>query len=176
MEPDSRRKPNESENVPLPATGISEILGLLELLRAKGGRDDIYKLANELQMEYGEILAAIKGAELLGFVHTPGGDVVLERLGEKVTRESIPERKAILAEQLEKIPVFRKVTEHLHAQEDHEMTRDEVLEKLAELIPNEDAEQTFSTLIHWGRYAELFGYNDDSHAFYLDTDETEEAS
>ena len=41
-------------------------------------------------------------------------------------------------------------------------------------MPNENVEQTFSTLIHWGRYAELYGYNDDEDCFYLDNEEDED--
>ena len=42
-----------------------------------------------------------------------------------------------------------------------------MLEKLAELLPNEDAENSFGTVVTWGRYSELFGYNDDTQTFYL---------
>jgi len=154
---------------PLPQIGISEILGLVELLISKGGREDIYKLANELQMELGDTLTVIRAAELLGLVNTPGGDVVNEPLGEKVSKSKINARKAIIKEQLVKIPVFAGVLGFLQEKEDHQATRDQLLEKLAELIPNENSEQTFSTLVNWGRYAELFGYNDDSQTFYLDS-------
>jgi NitT/TauT family transport system ATP-binding protein len=157
-----------SESAPLPQIGISEILGLVELLKSKGGREDIYKLAGELQMEFGDMLTVIRGAELLGLVNTPGGDVTIEPLGEKASRSRINARKTIIKEQLERLPVFKKISEFLTAKDDHQATRDEILEKLAELIPNENVEQTFSTLINWGRYAELFGYNDDTATCYLD--------
>jgi NitT/TauT family transport system ATP-binding protein len=153
---------------PLPQTGLSEILGLVELLKSKGGREDIYKLAAELQMEFGETLTVIRGAELLGLVNTPGGDVVIEALGDKVTKSKIKARKTIIKEQMAKIPVFKRVIDFLTEKEDHQATRDELLEILAELIPNENNEQTFTMLVNWGRYAELFGYNDDSQTFYLD--------
>lgn len=171
MEAEVKKK----EEPPLPETGISEILGFIELLKSKGGRADIYKLADELQMELGETLSVIRGAELLGFVNTPGGDVVLESLGDRVSKAKINKRKEIICERLEAIPLFRRLTEYLSQKEDHEATKDEVLEKLAEFVPNENAEQTFSTLVHWGRYAELFGYNDDDHCFYIDDEEDEEA-
>ena len=122
-------------------------------------------------MELGETLTVIKAAEMLGLVHTPGGDVVVEAFGTKVIDASIPERKELLREKIELLPVFKKVREFLATEENHEVTREQVSEKLAELIPNEDAESSFSTLVNWGRYAELFGYNDDSQTFYLDTDE-----
>lgn len=157
---------------PLPQAGISEILGLVELLNSKGGREDIYKLAQELQMEFGNTLKVIRAAELLGFVNTPGGDVVLEALGQKVTQIKISTRKEIVGEQLEKLPVFKTLTEFLKSREDHQASRDQVIEKLAELIPNENSEHTFETLVNWGRYAEIFGYNDDTETFYIDNGES----
>ena len=152
----------------LPEIGISQILGLVELLLGKGGREDIYKLAGELSMELGETLAVIRAAEMLGLVHTPGGDVEVEAFGTKVIDGSITERKDLIREKLETLPVFKSVREFLRREEDAEVTREEVLEKLAELMPNDDAESSFSTIVNWGRYAELFGYNDDTQTFYLD--------
>lgn len=154
---------------PLPQIGISEILGLVEVLKSKGGKEDIYKLAAELQMDAGEILQVIRGAELLGLVNTPGGDVVIEALGEKVSRSRINARKQIIKDQLAMIPVFKELTDYMKAQDSHQATRDQLLEKLTELMPNEDCQQTFTTLVNWGRYAELFGYNDDRETFYLDS-------
>ena len=167
-QPPSSTSPNPSAPHGLPQIGISEILGLVELLRAKGGKEDIYKLAAELKMEFGDTLTVIRGAELLGLVHTPGGDVVIEAIGEKVSRSRINDRKLIIREQLRKIALFQSVHDFLSVKEDHRATREELLEKLAEMLPNEHAEQTFSTLVTWGRYAELFGYNDDSQTFYVD--------
>jgi NitT/TauT family transport system ATP-binding protein len=164
--PGGNSTPGEQQ---LPQIGISEILGLVELLKNKGGREDIYKLAAELKMEFGDMLTVIRGAELLGLVNTPGGDVVLESMGEKLTRARINARKTIIRNQVEKLPVFSALTQFLKDREDHQATRDQLLEKLAELVPNENNEQTFATLVNWGRYAEIFGYNDDSQTFYLDT-------
>ncbi|MFN7685149.1 MAG: AAA-associated domain-containing protein [Oligoflexia bacterium] len=163
---------NES-NQPLPQVGISEILGLVELLRAKGGREDIYKLARELQMEFGETLTVIRAAELMGLVHTPGGDVEVDKKGDEIGHAKIGDRKGIIHDQLLKLPVFKTLSDFLKEKEDHTASRDQVLEKLAELIPNENAEQTFNTLVQWGRYAELFGYNDDRETFYLDIEQPE---
>lgn len=161
---------DNSDSSPLPQVGISEILGLVELLKNKGGREDIYKLAAELKMEFGDTLTVIKAAELLGLVHTPGGDVVLEALGEQATKSKISERKTLVKQQISKLGLFKRVQQFLNERDDRQATRDQILEKLAELIPNENCEATFATLVSWGRYAELFGYNDDSQTFYLDTE------
>jgi NitT/TauT family transport system ATP-binding protein len=160
--------PAASQLLSLPEMGISQILGLVELLIGKGGREDIYKLAGELSMELGETLTVVKAAELLGLVHTPGGDVVVENFGHQVIDASITERKDLIREKLEHLSAFKSIREFLSSKDDAEVGREEVLEKLAELIPNDDAETSFSTLVNWGRYAEMFGYNDDSQTFYLD--------
>jgi NitT/TauT family transport system ATP-binding protein len=44
-----------------------------------------------------------------------------------------------------------------------------VLEQLAILLPNEDVEKLFETMVGWARYGELFGYNADDKVLYLDT-------
>jgi NitT/TauT family transport system ATP-binding protein len=151
----------------LPEIGISQILGLVELLVGKGGREDIYKLAGELSMELGETLTVIRAAEMLGLVHTPGGDVEVEPFGQKVVDASITDRKDLIRGTLEELPLFKIVREYLVSQEETEVTREEMLDKLAELLPNEDAEASFGSVVSWGRYSELFGYNDDTQTFYL---------
>lgn len=165
------KPPAAEPHSPLPQIGISEIFGLIELLRNKGGREDIYKLAAELKMEFGDTLTVIRGAELLGFVHTPGGDVVLEPLGDKVSKSKISGRKKIVKTQLEKLPIFAKISQFLNEREDKQATKNQLLEILAELVPNESNEDTFKTVVNWGRYAEFFGYNDDTNTFYLDQNE-----
>src|SRR3954462_1560260 len=107
------KPPSTQNTAPLPDIGISEILGLVELLKSKGGREDIYKLAAELKMEFGETLTVIRAAELLGLVNTPGGDVVIEPMGEQVTRSKIGARKALLKGQMERIPIFKTVVQYL---------------------------------------------------------------
>jgi NitT/TauT family transport system ATP-binding protein len=151
----------------LPEIGISQILGLVELLVGKGGREDIYKLAAELSMELGETLTVIRAAEMLGLVHTPGGDVVVEPFGNQVVDASITDRKDLIRDKLAELPLFKMVKDYLSREEGTEVSREEMLEKLAELLPNEDAESSFGTVVSWGRYAELFGYNDDTQTFYL---------
>lgn len=45
---------------------------------------------------------------------------------------------------------------------------DLVIEKLTEWLPNENPNDLLSSLITWGRFAEYFGYNDDTKELYLD--------
>jgi len=156
---------------PLPTTGISKILGLLEVLDDHGGKEDIYRLAQDLHMPFGELLLAIKGAEMLGVVETPGGDAVISPLGKRVLESSINEKKVLLKEQMLKLKVFQHIVRLLERVEQHEVPQEIVVEELTVLLPQEQPHQLFTTLLNWGRYGEIFGYSRDSDLFYLYTPE-----
>jgi NitT/TauT family transport system ATP-binding protein len=153
---------------PVPDCSLTWVLGLLELLKDRGGRDDGYKIARDLQFKFGDLLKVMKAAEILGFVTTPSGDVVLEPLGKNFLESNVNERKLIVREQLKKLSLFSYFIRLLRAQEDRSLPKETALEHLAILLPSERPERQFQTMVNWGRYAELFGYNKDEDRFYLD--------
>ena len=155
---------------PLPDCGLTLVFGLLELLEDRGGREDGYKIARDLNFKFGDLLKVMKAAEILGFVSTPAGDVVLEPLGKQFLASHINDRKLMLREQLKKHGLFSYFIRLLHGQEDKSLSKEVVLEHLAMLLPSEKPERQFSTMVGWGRYAELFGYNKDEDRFYLDNE------
>ncbi len=153
---------------PIPDCQLTWVFGLLETLDDRGGREDGYKIARELQFKFADLLKVMKAAEIFGFVSTPAGDIVLEPLGKKFLEADINQRKLILRDQLKGHSLFSYLVRLLHAQEDRSLQKEVVLEHLAMLLPNEPPEKLFSTLVGWGRFAELFGYNKDEDRFYLD--------
>lgn len=155
---------------PIPDCQMTWVFGLLETLEDRGGRDDGYKIARDLQFNFGDLLKVMKTAEILGLVSTPAGDVVLEALGKRFLASDMNERKLLLREQLRSHGLFAYFMRLLSGQEDRSLPKETVLEHLAILLPNEKPEKTFSTMVNWGRYAELFGYNKDEDRFYLDQD------
>jgi NitT/TauT family transport system ATP-binding protein len=152
---------------PLPSTGISKILGLCEILDDHGGKEDIYRLAQDLHMPFGELLLVIKGSEMLGLVETPKGNAVLTLLGKKVLETSMNEKKALIKHQLLQLKVFKHILKLLENAEGHEVPADVILEELAVLLPQEQPREMFTTLLNWGRYGEVFGYSRDTDLFYL---------
>jgi NitT/TauT family transport system ATP-binding protein len=160
----------ESGINPVPDCNLTLVFGLLEFLEDRGGREDGYKIARDLNFKFGDLLKVMKAAEILGFVSTPAGDVVLEPLGKKFLEANVNERKLIVREQLKKHGLFAYMIRLLRAQEDKSLTKEVVLEHLAMLLPNENPERIFATVVNWGRYAELFGYNKDEDRFYLDNE------
>ncbi len=153
---------------PIPSTGLPQVFGLLEILDDRGGREDGYRLARDLNYDLGELLKVMKAAEILGFVETPGGDILLLLLGRKFLDADINERKLMLRERLREHGLFNYLIRLLKGREDRSADKETVLEHLAMLLPNEDPEPLFSTIVNWGRFAELFGYNQDEDRFYLD--------
>jgi NitT/TauT family transport system ATP-binding protein len=155
---------------PLPDSSLTAVFGLLELLEDRGGREDGYKIARDLNFRFGDLLKVMKAAEILGFVSTPAGDVVLEPFGKQFIAADVNERKLIVRDQLKKHGLFSYFIRLLHGQENKSLTKEVVLEHLAMLLPSEKPERQFVTIIGWGRYAELFGYNKDEDRFYLDNE------
>jgi len=156
---------------PIPDCQMTWVFGLLETLEDRGGRDDGYKIARDLQFKFSDLLKVMKTAEILGFVTTPDCDVVLEPLGKQIIESDINQRKLIVREQLKQLGLFAYLMRLLRAQEDRSLSKEVVLEHLAMLLPNERPERMFSTIVNWGRFAELFGYNKDEDRFYLDHDD-----
>jgi NitT/TauT family transport system ATP-binding protein len=152
----------------IPDCQMTWVFGLLETLDDRGGREDGYKIARDLQFKFTDLLKVMKSAELLGFVSTPTGDVVLEPLGKRFLESDVNQRKLIVRDQLKKLGLFAYFMRLLRAQEDRALQKELVLEHLGMLLPNEPPEKMFSTIVNWGRFAELFGYNKDEDRFYLD--------
>ncbi len=157
---------------PLPQSEISKVLGLLEILEDHGGKEDIYKLARELHYESSDLVEVIRGAELLGLVTTPGGDVELLDAGRRINAGDQNAIKALLKERMLNIPIFQYFKTMLEGEEDHRMSRKDLLDELSRILPKTNPDQQFHALVAWGRYAEIFGYNRDHDLFYLDEGQT----
>jgi len=153
---------------PIPDCQITWVFGLLEILEDRGGREDGYKIARDLQFKFGDLLKVMKAAEILGFVSTPAGDVVLEPLGRQYLEGDVNQRKLLVREQLKKHSLFNYFIRLLRGQENRSVQKEAMLEHLGMLLPSESPERTFATIVNWGRFAELFGYNKDENRFYLD--------
>jgi NitT/TauT family transport system ATP-binding protein len=145
---------------PLPAALPGEILGLLEYLDARGGQDDVFRIATDTDREFGRVIAVVNAAELLDLVDTPKRNVVLSAEGVRLVRASPADRKAIFRDRVRPLRLFQVVLDALDRQEDHRVPRDFVLELVALHMPNEDFEAVFSTFVAWGRFAELLAYDE----------------
>ncbi len=160
--------PRASRVVALPNVNVGEMIGLLERVDDHGGKADIFDLSVEVGKEFGRVLALVKAAELLDLVDTPKQIVVLTPLGKRFLAGNINERKRLLHQQLRELSLFQQIIEILQSQESKSLDEEIVLEELAVRLPTERPQTMFKTIVRWGRYAELLGYNPDERKLYLD--------
>ena len=157
----------EAPVVPIPPTGLSKVLGLLEILDDHGGKEDIYKLARELRDSFGELLLIIKAAEVLGFVDTPGGDLVMQPLGKQIIEVPVNQKKKLIAGQIAKLPLFVHFRDYLMQRPDHSASRQDIIEEIGRVLPTERPKPQYDALVNWGRYTEIFSYSRDTDTFHL---------
>jgi len=152
---------------PLPPVEASEVAGLLEYLDARGGRQDVFQIAEETDRPFDRVILVVKAAEMLNFVDTPRRLVVLDPEGKKFV-QALPEaRKAIWREQLLKLRLFQEVCEALKRDPNHQVDRDFVMETIILRMPQENLEKTFTTLVRWARFGDLFIYNEATETLTL---------
>lgn len=153
---------------PLPQVGIGMVVGLLEMLEDARGREDIFKLAGSLSMELDDIGPVIEAARVLGFIETTNGDITLTRLGSKLLNADINERKDIIAARLQELPAFKEVLQLIKSGRGRQVRREQVVRRFARRMSDEDAEVLFKTVVDWGRFAEIIGYDTKGEVLYLD--------
>jgi len=156
------------EGEPEPYTGISRIVGLLKILKEKGGASDLYQLGIDLHLDLGEELQIVRSAESLGFVVTPESDIALTPLGEALLEKDINGRKAAIRDRLLTLPLFSTVLSWLEKEKGESLPEEDLKKRLGETFPSEDVDGSFSLLVNWGRYGELFGYNAAREELYVD--------
>jgi NitT/TauT family transport system ATP-binding protein len=154
---------------PIPQVNVGEILGLLEYLDARGGREDVFRIASDNNREFGKLIAVVNAAELLDLVETPKRLVVLSEAGARLVKASPSERKALWRDRILQLRFFRYVKDTLARPDEQRVDRDFILELIAIHMPNEDYDAVFDTFVNWSRFADLFSYDDVSQTVRMCT-------
>ncbi len=154
----------------LPEAAASQIVGLLEYLDARGGKEDVFKIANDTQHEFGKMIQVVEAAELLGLVETPRRMVLISRTGHRFLLAQVDDRKKLWREQLLRLRLFKLLHDVLIKQPEHELETELVYETIVLHLPQENYETTFETLVRWARYGNLFAYDEDRQIISLQED------
>jgi len=145
---------------PLPQASPGQVVGLVEYLDAHGSKEDVFRIAQDTSEEFGRVISVVKAAEMLDLVDTPKRMVELTTLGARFVKASLQDRAELWRKQLLTIRLFMDVSEMLDHAPGHRVDRDVVLETIALRLPSEDYERTFDTLVRWGRFGGLLGYDE----------------
>jgi NitT/TauT family transport system ATP-binding protein len=151
----------------LPTARLNALAGLLEKLAAEGGHADLYRLSGELVLELDDLLPLVEAGGMLGFITVQEGDLNLTPLGAAYAEASILARKELIAGRILRLPATRWIYETLQADDDHRVDKDYFLDILRGSFGDLAATQ-LDTAVSWGRYAELFAFDDNTDELYLE--------
>ncbi|MBE9183513.1 AAA-associated domain-containing protein [Microcoleus sp. LEGE 07076] len=165
---------SQPESVPttkyqsLPQVRTGAIAGLLELLEDRKEKD-LYRLGQELMLEVDDILPIVEAAKLMEFLVIKEGDLLLTPVGIQFIAGGIDQRKEIVRSQiLSNIRAVQQIYRMLQAKRNHRISEELILDILEVHFSPKEAMRQLQTAIDWGRYAELYSYDEPGGEIFLE--------
>jgi NitT/TauT family transport system ATP-binding protein len=153
----------------LPDVSIDDLTGLVQYIGGIGGHAAVQDLSRDLQMRADDLLAIVEAIDLLGFGALQERQVVLTPIGTRFADTETDEEKAIFrAQALDHIALLHHIVRDLETSPTHTLDAERVIDELEHSFSSEEARRQFETAVDWGRYAELFTYDDSSGELTLD--------
>jgi NitT/TauT family transport system ATP-binding protein len=155
----------------LPRVSANLLSGLIETLAVApfNGKADLPVLADELHLELDELFPVSESLQMLHFAEIEGGDIKLTDVGKQFAEFGMDDRKKLFQRQLlAYVPLATHIRRVLQERANHSAPKSRFLDELEDHMSIEDAEHTLRAVTAWGRYAEVFAYDDDSGAFSLE--------
>jgi NitT/TauT family transport system ATP-binding protein len=150
----------------LPHVAISDVTGLIELVHSRGDREDLYQLGRAYQLEVDDLFPMIEAADILDFADTEEGDLVLTETGKRFAEAGVLEEKEIFRKQaIEHVTMLRHIVRDLQNEPSHTLPEEHFLSELQEHFSESESWSQLETAINWGRYAELFSYQEERGIF-----------
>jgi NitT/TauT family transport system ATP-binding protein len=158
-------------NTVLPRVSANLLAGLVETLAAApyNGRADLPVLADELHMEADELFPVSDALQLLRFAEIEGGDIKLTDVGKQFAELGTDDRKRLFQRQLlAYVPLAAHIRHVLQERANHTAPKSRFFDELEDHMSPEDVDLTLRAVTAWGRYAEVFAYDDDSGTFSME--------
>jgi NitT/TauT family transport system ATP-binding protein len=155
----------------LPEASISEVTGLLEILNSPEhqGKMDLPEVADSLMLNIDDLFPLTELLEILRYAKISKGDITITQEGREFVEADILERKKLFSVHLKKfVPLARYIYDQLERHPRHRALEENFLSLLEDYLSENEAERVLSTVIEWGRYAELFAYDYNSGVLSLE--------
>jgi len=152
----------------LPPASVNQISGLIETLAAAphAGHAELGEIAGSLTFEVDDLFPIAEALHILEFAELGEGRLKLTASGRVFARSGTQDRKRLFNEHLLKfVPLAAHIRRVLDEREGHHAPRVRFESELEDHLIRRDAERTLRTIIGWGRYAELFEYDDKARLF-----------
>lgn len=155
----------------LPDADISELMGLIETVNAPEyqGHMDLPELADILHLDIDDLFPLVEVLEILRFAFVSKGDIELSYAGKTFANEDILERKKLFANHLLRyVPLAKHIRQTLDMHEHQQINKKYFLNELENYLSEDEAQRVLRLVIEWGRYAEIFAYNDNTGMLSLE--------
>lgn len=156
---------------PLPEVSTNLMAGLIEALAAEPyhGHAGLPDVSARLLLEVDDLFPVAEMLEYLGFAELKGAEIALTEAGKLFADFGTQERKKVFAEHLVKhVPLAARIRQVLQERNGHWAPRVRFEQELEDSLNESIAKETLDSVISWGRYAEIFSYNDHTETFSLE--------
>ena len=152
----------------LPHATAGGMAGLLEFLNDRGGREDLYHLAEELLMEVDDLFPIVDEAVMLGFAESTQGDVQITPAGKEFAEADITTRKKLFRDAvLSHVTLIQQIRNALERKSDRAVPLEFFRDVLDKHFSQDDVQQQLDAALNWGRYAEIFTYDSQTDRLLL---------
>ncbi|SAL42519.1 ABC transporter [Caballeronia udeis] len=154
----------------LPLVSTNLMAGLIETLAAAPyhGRADMPEIARTLQLEVDDLFPVAEVLQHLAFAEIREGDIFLTPPARVFAELGTQERKMMFAEHLLRhVPLATQIKKVLNERPGHRAPRVRFEQELEDFLSDSGAKETLDAVINWGRYGEIFSYNDKTELFSL---------
>ncbi len=155
----------------LPQVSTNLMAGLVETLAMApyNGKADLPEIARTLHLEVDDLFPVSEMLQHLGFADMREGDILLTQAGKLFADGDTQERKLMFAEHLVRsVPMAARIRQVLNERPGHRAPRVRFEQELEDFLSDSAAEETLDAVINWGRYAEIFSYDDQAETFSLE--------
>ena len=155
----------------LPEVNTNSLAGMMEQIAGSpfNGKADLPELADELMMEVDELFPVAETLQLMRLAELAGGDIRLTPAARRYVAADVDTRKQLFARHLlSYVPLAAHIRRVLDDRPNKEAPARRFRDELEDYMSEDYAEQTLRAITSWGRYAEVFAYNEAADIFSLE--------
>jgi NitT/TauT family transport system ATP-binding protein len=133
------------------------------------GKADLPALADSLQLEIDDLFPVAETLQLLRFAELAEGDIKLTTAGKRFAEMDVDQRKKLFGDHLlAYVPLAQRIRRVLDERPSHYAPATRFREELEDYMSEDYAEMTLRSVTTWGRYGEIFAYDEGAQTFSLE--------
>ena len=155
----------------LPRLSTNTIAGMIEEIHGQpyGGRAPLPALADSLAMEIDDLFPVAETLQLLRLAEIADGCIALTPAGTRFADMETDARKKLFGDHLlAYVPLAARIKMVLDERPTHSARASRFREELEDFMSDDYADRTLKSVVNWGRYGELFAYDEGSETLSLE--------